>query len=163
MDHQGAQNLVVSCGIEPAPCIEKADPIHSDVLPLRCWPHDEEHQIVNQREPYQLFEYAVDCVACEDGEARGGFPMRIMRCDAPPGPGELGQGCNTIECGSTQRRDQGDGLAPKAFALNLVASLAALQAVRERCTLHGIHPVWTVKGCEPLHALSARIQPCQPA
>src|SRR6266568_5132253 len=49
IDHQSDQNLVVSCGGEPAQRIEKANPVHVDVLALGCLPHDEAHQIVNQR------------------------------------------------------------------------------------------------------------------
>src|SRR5438445_13778342 len=69
IDHQSDQNLVVSCGGEPAQRIEKANPVHVDVLALGCLPHDEAHQIVNQRKNYQLFEHPVDGLAFEDGES----------------------------------------------------------------------------------------------
>ena len=163
IDHQSDQNLVVSCGGEPAQRIEKAHPVHVDVLALGCLPHDEAHQIVNQRKNYQRFEHPVDGLAFEDGESHSGFQMRIIRFNAPPGTVELCQGFNTVEDGINQRRNQGDGFDPKAFALDPVASLADLQAVRELCKRRGVHPVWTVKGFEPLYALIARPKPCHPA
>ena len=121
IDHQSDQNLVVSCGGEPAQRIEKANPVHVDVLALGCLPHDEAHQIVNQRKNYQLFEHPVDGLAFEDGESHSGFQMRIIRFNAPPGTVELCQGFNTVEDGINQRRNQGDGFDPKAFALDPVA------------------------------------------
>ena len=163
IDHQGDQDLAVSCGGEPAQRIKKADPIHVDVLTLSCLPHDETHQIVNQREDHQIFEHAVDGFAFEYSESHGGFQMGLMRFNAPPGQGELCQGFTTVACGIIERRDEGDGFDSKACAVHLVASLSDLQAVRELCTLRGVHPVWTVKWFEPLHALIARPQPCQPA
>lgn len=155
--------IVLSCGGEPAQRVEKADPIHVDVLTLSGLPHDEAHQMVNERENHQLFEHAVDGFAFEDRESHSGFQMRLMRFNTPPRQVELCQGFNPVECGLTQRCDQGDSLDPKAFALHLVASFSDLEAVRELCELRRVHPVWTVKRFEPLHELIARPQSCQPA
>jgi hypothetical protein len=41
------------------------------------------------------------------------------------------------------------------LAVHRVASCSSLQAVRELRKLCGVHPVWTVKGFAPLHALIA--------
>jgi hypothetical protein len=61
IDHQGDQELVVRCGGETAQRIDEADPVDVGMLTLGCLPHDQVHQMVNQRKRQQFFGHTIYC------------------------------------------------------------------------------------------------------
>lgn len=87
-DQQG-QGLVVSHRCQPAGGIDKADAVDVHLLTPSRLDHHHTDQVVNQGEDDELFEDPVDRFALQDIEAHGGFQMREIGFNAPPGIVEL--------------------------------------------------------------------------
>jgi len=83
-DQQG-QWLVVSCRCQPSGGIDKADPVDVYLLTPSRLDHHQADQVVNQGEDDELFEDPVHGFALQHIEAHGGFQMREIGFNAPPG------------------------------------------------------------------------------
>jgi hypothetical protein len=163
IDHQGRQRHAVLCGGKPACGIDEADPVDVDVLTPGRLPHDQAYQVVCSREDAAFFAHAIHRLACEDIKAHCRFHMGQVRCNAPSGEVEFQQGLNAVEFCMNERRDQGDGLHPKALALDLVPQFSHRQVIGQLGKLRLVHPGWPVERFEPCHELIARPERCAPA